>query len=92
MPMSAHPLAEIFGFSSKNLSDKAERYRKLKLCPYHNTIPSCTKNSAKHPLGVCSIFEKDAPVITCPIRFREDWTIIEDAAQFFSLPQRILPP
>lgn len=81
--MKAHPLAEIFGFSYNNLSNKAERYRKLKLCPYNNKVPSCTKNSAKHPLGVCSIFEKDAPVITCPIRFREDWTIIEDAAQFF---------
>lgn len=81
--MPSHPLAEIFGFPFDNLSDKAERYRKLKLCPYNNKVPSCTKNSAKNPLGVCSIFEKDVPVITCPIRFREDWTIIEDAARFF---------
>ena len=81
--MPSHPLAEIFGFPFDNLSEKAERYRKLKLCPYNNKVPSCTKNSAKNPLGVCSIFEKDVPVITCPIRFREDWTIIEDAARFF---------
>ncbi len=81
--MPAHPLAEIFGFPYDNLSQKAERYRRLQLCPYNNKVPSCTKNSAKKPLGVCSIFEKDAPVITCPIRFREEWTIIEDAAQFF---------
>lgn len=84
--MPSHPLAEIFGFPFDNLSDKAERYRRLKLCPYNNKVPSCTKNSAKNPLGVRSIFEKDVPVVTCPIRFREDWTIIEDATRFFFPP------
>lgn len=65
-------IGEIFGFPYDNLSEKAERYRRLQLCPYNNKVPSCTKNSAKNPLGVCCIFERDIPVITCPVRFRED--------------------
>ncbi len=34
-------------------------------------------------LGVCSIFEESKTIITCPVRFREEWLIAEDAAQFF---------
>jgi hypothetical protein len=33
-------------------------------------------------LGVCSLNHKGKQVIICPIRFREDWTIISDAANF----------
>lgn len=29
------------------------------------------------------MFHNDTPVITCPIRFREDWIITDDAASFF---------
>jgi hypothetical protein len=36
---------------------------------------------------VCSIFEADSTAITCPIRFRENWIIADDAANFF-FPQR----
>lgn len=78
-----HPLAEVFGFPIKNNSEKAERYRKNRLCPYHNKVPSCTKNSATDPLGVCSIYHNDETVITCPIRFTEDWIITEQCAKFF---------
>lgn len=46
-------------------------------------MPNCTKDKAKDPLGVCSIYHKNAPVITCPIRFRQDWLIAENAANFF---------
>ena len=81
--MPHHPLAEIFGLPYHNVTEQAERYRNHKLCPFNNKVPSCTKNSATHPLGVCSVFENDSPVITCPIRLREDWRIIEDAAKFF---------
>ncbi len=84
---SRQPLAEVFGSPSSNLSDRAERYRKLKLCPYNNRVPNCTKDKANDPLGVCSInFYNDGivePIITCPIRFRQDWIIAEDAAAFF---------
>lgn len=80
--MPNHPLAEVFGFPVDNLSATAERYRKNKLCPYHNKVPSCTKDKAKDPLGVCSIFDGDKVAITCPIRFRQDWLIVEDAANF----------
>jgi hypothetical protein len=49
-------------------------------------VPSCTKDKANNPLGVCSINDGDSVAITCPIRFREDWTIVEDAARFFFAP------
>ena len=77
------PLAEVFGHIPTDLSEKAERYRARKLCPFNNKVPSCTKDKAKDPLGVCSINYKGAPVITCPIRFREDWLIADHAADFF---------
>ncbi len=32
---------------------------------------------------MCSIYHKDAPVITCPIRFRQGWIITNHAASFF---------
>jgi len=81
--MPNHPLAEVFGFPADNLSPEAERYRLNRLCPYHNKAPSCTKDKAKDPLGVCSIFDGASVAITCPVRFRQDWLIIEDAARFF---------
>lgn len=80
---NTHPLAEVFGFPINNTSQKAQRYRRLKLCPYNNKVPSCTKDKAQAPLGVCSVFEDDSLAITCPIRFREEWLVAEDAASFF---------
>jgi hypothetical protein len=76
------PLGEVFGFLIDNESDRAKRYRDNKLCPYNNIVSNCTKNSIEFPLGVCSLNHKDKQVIICPIRFREDWTIISDAANF----------
>lgn len=84
--MPNHPLAEVFGFPTDNLSALAERYRRNKLCPYNNKVPSCTKDKAKDPLGVCSIYEGEQLAITCPIRFRQDWLIVEDAANFLFEP------
>ncbi|MDP8244771.1 MAG: NotI family restriction endonuclease [Candidatus Hinthialibacter antarcticus] len=78
-----NPLSEVFGFPPSDCSPKAIRYRKNKLCPYNNIIPNCTKDKANDPLGVCSINHEGAPVITCPVRFREDWLITDDAADFF---------
>jgi hypothetical protein len=75
-------LGEIFGFPIENESAKALRYRKQKLCPFNNKAPNCTKDKANNPLGVCSIWHKGISVITCPVRFREDWVIIENAAEF----------
>lgn len=80
--MPNHPLAEVFGFPTDNLSPDADRYRKNKLCPFNNRVPNCTKDKADNPLGVCSIYD-DGIVITCPIRFRQEWMIAEDAATFF---------
>jgi hypothetical protein len=78
-----HPLAEIFGYLATDRSAKAVRYRSRRLCPFNNKVPNCTKDKAKNPLGVCSIFHERNVVITCPIRFREDWLITDDAASFF---------
>lgn len=77
------PLAEVFGHSPSDFSAKASRYRKNKLCPFGNKVPNCTKDKAKDPLGVCSVYSGESPVITCPVRFREDWLITDDASDFF---------
>jgi len=77
------PLAEVFGHLTSDHSEKADRYRSHRLCPFNNKVPNCTKDKAKDPLGVCSIYHENHPVITCPIRFREDWIITDDAASFF---------
>ena len=77
------PLAEVFGHLTSDHSEKSNRYRSRRLCPFNNKVPNCTKDKAKNPLGVCSIYHENQPVITCPIRFREDWIITDDAASFF---------
>ncbi|MBI2860352.1 MAG: hypothetical protein HYX91_02445 [Chloroflexi bacterium] len=81
--MFNHPLAEIFGFPARNISAEAMRCRKLRLCPFNNKVPNCTKDKAENPLGVCSIFSERGTAITCPVRFRQNWLIAEDAANFF---------
>ena len=81
--MARQPLAEVFGFPIDNQSDHAERFRRHNLCPYNNKIPNCTKDKAQAPLGVCSVFDGTGTAITCPIRFRENWIIADDAAAFF---------
>jgi len=78
-----HPLAEVFGHLTTDQTDAAKRYRSYRLCPFNNKEPNCTKDKAKNPLGVCSIYHESKPVITCPIRFRQDWIIVDDAATFF---------
>jgi hypothetical protein len=78
------PLAEVFGYPIDNFSPAAERHRRLKLCPFNNKVPNCTKSRAKNPIGVCSVYDANqAATVTCPIRFREDWYIAEHAAAFF---------
>jgi Restriction endonuclease NotI len=79
----SQPLAEVFGYLITDHSEKANRYRSRRLCPFNNKVPNCTKDKAKDPLGVCTIYHESKSVITCPIRFREDWIITDDAASFF---------
>jgi hypothetical protein len=82
--MSKNPLAEVFGYPVSNMSPEAANHRRGRLCPFHNSSGiNCTKSSATDPIGVCSIFEKDKLVVTCPVRFREDFKIISEAANFF---------
>jgi hypothetical protein len=84
--MARQPLAEVFGFPIDNQSPGAIRYRERRLCPFNNKVPNCTKDKANDPLGVCSVYEGDSITITCPIRFREEWLIADDAAAFFFPP------
>jgi hypothetical protein len=80
------PLAEVFGFPCTNHSDIAVRHRHNRLCPFNNKVPNCTKDKANDPLGTCSIFHDGKTIITCPIRFRQEWAIATDAANFFFKP------
>lgn len=81
--MAKNPLAEVFGYPVDNMSAEAANHRAGRLCPFHNSSGlNCTKNSAIDPLGVCSIHEADRVAITCPVRFRQDYTIVSDAALF----------
>ncbi len=84
--MAQQPLAEVFGYPIHNQSPEALRHRDKRLCPFNNKTPNCTKDKANDPLGVCSIYEGEKVVITCPVRFREDWLIADDAAAFFFAP------
>jgi hypothetical protein len=83
MAHTGQPLAEVFGHLTTDQSNGAERYRSRRLCPFNNKVPNCTKDKAKNPLGVCSVYHDNKPVITCPIRFRQDWIIADDASSFF---------
>jgi hypothetical protein len=79
-----YPLAEIFGYPVDNMSQEAVDHRQGRLCPYHNPSGlNCTKSSVTDPLGVCTIFDGDKLVITCPVRLRQDLLIVADAANFF---------
>jgi hypothetical protein len=80
------PMAEVFGHRISDFSKEAERHRNSKLCRFNNKVPNCTKDKAKDPLGVCSVFDGGHAIITCPVRFREDWVIATDAAAFFFPP------
>lgn len=81
-----HPLVEVFGFSVTDMSPTAIRHRKNRLCPFNNKIPNCTKDKAQAPLGVCSVVHNQEIVITCPIRFRQSWMVVDHAADFFFRP------
>jgi len=85
-PTPRHPLGEVFGFPTDNFTSEADRYRGHKLCPFGNKVPNCTKDKAENPLGVCSVKDGGNLTITCPIRFRQNWIIADDAAAFFFPP------
>ena len=84
--MSKNPLCEVFGFPITNIGKKASQFRTSRLCPYHNTSANCTKDKAQNPLGVCSSFDGEGIAITCPVRFRQDWLIASDTAEYFFEP------
>ena len=79
-------MAEVFGYQIDDFSPEAQRHRQHRLCPFNNKVPSCTKDKANDPLGVCSVYAGGNVTITCPIRFRQEWMIASDAAEFFFPP------
>ena len=81
--MQNQPLAEVFGHLPTDFSPKAIRYRRNRCCPFNNEIPGCTQVNLTDPFGVCSIYHREGTVITCPIRLRENWLVVSDAADFF---------
>ena len=81
--MSNQPLAEVFGYPIDNLDSEAINHREHKLCPFGNIVARCTKDNVLNPLGVCSIFEGAKPVITCPVRFRQDMIFAQHIAECF---------
>jgi hypothetical protein len=82
--MPSNPLVEVFGYPVGNMSDDAVNHRSAELCPYGNPSgEKCTKYSVTEPLGVCSVLDGSHPVITCPVRLRQDKLFLVDAAQFF---------
>ncbi len=82
--MPKNPLAEVFGYPVDNMTQDANNHRRGRLCPFHNSSGiNCTKSSATDPIGVCTIFDGNKIVATCPVRFREDFQIVADAADFF---------
>jgi hypothetical protein len=78
-----NPLVEVFGFPITNKSERALHYQRNSFCPFGNVVPKCTKVSEVDPLGVCSLFDKDEPTVVCPVRFKEDFLITTQAADFF---------
>ncbi len=80
--IETNPMAEVFGFPTENMNERAVYFRENRLCPFFNRFPNCTKDKADNPLGVCSINHQGNKVITCPSRFREDWMILQNAASF----------
>ena len=78
-----HPLVEVFGFPADSMSNEANSHRNNKLCPFNNNESVCTKDKKDKPLGVCSMIHDGASTVICPVRFRENWIICQDAAKFF---------
>jgi hypothetical protein len=87
--MPNHPLAEVFGYPTDNFSAEADHCRQGRLCPFKEkrkdgTLQKCNKDKKDDPLGVCSVFNTGGErVITCPVRFQQEWLIARDAAGFF---------
>ena len=81
-----HPLCEVFGYPYNDFSEEAKKHRSQKLCPYNNRIPQCTKSSKTNPIGVCTMWYQEEETVICPVRFRQNWRILKDAASFL-LPE-----
>ena len=64
--------------------------------PFEEQFARCTKNSATHPLGVCSVYAGKKPAITCPVRFGEDGVMLTATTQWVAdvlktSPELIMP-
>jgi hypothetical protein len=44
MAKETQPLAEVFGHLPTDFNERADRYRKRKLCPFNNKVPNPKTN------------------------------------------------
>jgi hypothetical protein len=58
-PAPKYPLAEVFGFSTLDMSMNAIRHRKMRLCPFNNKGPNCTKAGAQNVILVIDDISKE---------------------------------
>ena len=78
--------SEVFGCqinekTKPNIVDKIKRYD----YKYPFTNKKCNKQSRliSYPMGVCSVYQNNEPIIVCPQRFIQQKTIFEDVAKEF---------
>lgn len=76
-------LEEVFGYSIADNTVEAQNARSSRLCPFNNVGAFCTKDKKEAPLGVCTLRHLNQISAICPVRFRENWRILNDAAKFF---------
>jgi len=78
--------SEIFGKNPINNS-QADLVKSIKsngyVCPFIGR--KCKKQSRliNYPMGVCSVFNNDVPVITCPQRFDQEQIVLKNVAKEF---------
>ncbi|KXA91947.1 hypothetical protein AKJ63_00305 [candidate division MSBL1 archaeon SCGC-AAA259D18] len=87
-----HLPVEIFGFIPEDKSDKAEKHRESRICPF--TEEKCVKEEYRKdnpPVGSCTTSHKGKPHIICPNRFLQDENkLLKKAAKLsFDLDSRI---
>lgn len=90
--------AEIFGFTTDNFSEQANRARQNHLCPFKGQ--PCNKKSRllDIPFGVCTVQHNDDVYSICPVRFQEQGSIqgiprvLEDVAlHYFGDFNNVIP-
>lgn len=77
--MTLLSIAEVFGYSTTDLSREAVQARRKKWCPFRQN--RCNKGSRDDPLGVCSFGDGAIAGAVCPNRFLEGDKVFMDAGR-----------